>query len=156
MATTSPDNLWSPDAADDYSLTVDWAASMDTVQDAFNARQPVPGVVTMGQYWKNHPDWQPLELTRTGNIVNLSGVATLNQTVTLSANIAYTLCTVPVGFRPPTGRKVFDAASFSPFTTGYGWVSVSPGGAVEFAVSNSTSQDANVWLIGVNLRWTVA
>lgn len=34
MATTSPDNLWSPDAVDDYALTTDLAAMQDTVQDA--------------------------------------------------------------------------------------------------------------------------
>lgn len=34
MATTSPDNIWSPDAGDDYALTVDLAAMADTVQDA--------------------------------------------------------------------------------------------------------------------------
>lgn len=35
MATTSPDNIWSPDSGDDYALTVDLAAMADTVQDAF-------------------------------------------------------------------------------------------------------------------------
>lgn len=36
MATTSPDNIWSPDAGDDYALTVDLAAMADTVQDAIS------------------------------------------------------------------------------------------------------------------------
>lgn len=36
MATTSPDNLWSPDSPDDYNLVIDWAASMDSVQEALN------------------------------------------------------------------------------------------------------------------------
>lgn len=36
MATTSPDNIWSPDSGDDYALTVDLAAMADTVQDAIN------------------------------------------------------------------------------------------------------------------------
>lgn len=36
MATTSPDNIWSPDSGDDYALTVDLAAMADTVQDALN------------------------------------------------------------------------------------------------------------------------
>lgn len=34
MATTSPDNIWTPDAGDDYALTTDLAAMADTVQDA--------------------------------------------------------------------------------------------------------------------------
>lgn len=37
MATTSPDNIWSPDSGDDYALTVDLAAMADTVQDALTA-----------------------------------------------------------------------------------------------------------------------
>lgn len=34
MATTSPDNIWTPDAGDAYALTTDLAAMADTVQDA--------------------------------------------------------------------------------------------------------------------------
>jgi hypothetical protein len=37
MAVTSPDNIWTPDAGDDYALTVDLAAMADTVQDAITA-----------------------------------------------------------------------------------------------------------------------
>lgn len=37
MATTSPDNIWTPDSGDDYALTVDLAAMADTVQDALTA-----------------------------------------------------------------------------------------------------------------------
>lgn len=37
MATTSPDNIWTPDAGDDYALTTDLAAMADTVQDAITA-----------------------------------------------------------------------------------------------------------------------
>lgn len=36
MATTSPDNIWTPDSGDDYALTVDLAAMADSVQDALN------------------------------------------------------------------------------------------------------------------------
>jgi hypothetical protein len=38
MATTSPDNLWSPDGVDPYALTTDLATMADTVQDAL--KQP--------------------------------------------------------------------------------------------------------------------
>jgi hypothetical protein len=34
VATTSPDNIWTPDSGDDYALTVDLAAMADTIQDA--------------------------------------------------------------------------------------------------------------------------
>ncbi len=39
MATTTPDNLWTPDSGDDYALTVDLAATADTVQTALNNRK---------------------------------------------------------------------------------------------------------------------
>lgn len=39
MATTSPDNIWSPDAGDDYALTTDLAAMADTIQDAITANR---------------------------------------------------------------------------------------------------------------------
>lgn len=34
MATTTPDNIWTPDAGDNYALTTDLAAMADTIQDA--------------------------------------------------------------------------------------------------------------------------
>lgn len=37
MAVTSPDNIWTPDSGDDYALTVDLAATADTIQDALTA-----------------------------------------------------------------------------------------------------------------------
>lgn len=46
MATTSPDNLWTPDAGDDYALTVDLAAFADTVQNALNTFRNPPNVVS--------------------------------------------------------------------------------------------------------------
>lgn len=39
MATTSPDNIWTPDAGDDYALTTDLAAMADTIQDAITANR---------------------------------------------------------------------------------------------------------------------
>lgn len=41
MATTSPDNIWTPDAGDAYALTTDLAALADTVQDALSIRKRV-------------------------------------------------------------------------------------------------------------------
>ena len=57
MATTTPDNIFSPDAGDDYALTTDLAALTDTVQDAITA-------------WKNYgigTDAQRSALTGTSN-----------------------------------------------------------------------------------------
>lgn len=39
MAVTSPDNIWTPDAGDDYALSTDLAAMADTVQDAITANK---------------------------------------------------------------------------------------------------------------------
>lgn len=36
MATTNPDEIWTPDSGDDYALTTDLAATADTVQIALN------------------------------------------------------------------------------------------------------------------------
>lgn len=76
MATTSPDNIWTPDAGDDYALTTDLAAMADTVQDALNGRSGIrsgtgtPAVLpgdTLGDtyvdttsgftYWFNGTTW---------------------------------------------------------------------------------------------------
>lgn len=38
MATTNPDNIWTPDSGDDYALTTDLAATADTIQDALTRR----------------------------------------------------------------------------------------------------------------------
>lgn len=37
MATTSPDNIWTPDATDDYALTADLATTASTVQSAISS-----------------------------------------------------------------------------------------------------------------------
>jgi len=36
MATTSPDNIWTPDSGDNYALTTDLAATADSIQDAIS------------------------------------------------------------------------------------------------------------------------
>lgn len=58
MATTSPDNIWTPDSGDDYALTVDLARMADDVQDALNRTQRVrtgtgdpSGVASEGDGW---------------------------------------------------------------------------------------------------------
>jgi len=63
MATTSPDNIWTPDSGDDYALTVDLAATADTIQIALNNRKS-NAVTQTGVY------------SDTGGILNASGVST--------------------------------------------------------------------------------
>jgi len=55
VATTSPDNIWTPDAGDDYALTTDLAAMADTIQEALSDS-------------KNYvPETNALRLARTGS-----------------------------------------------------------------------------------------
>lgn len=60
MATTSPDNIWTPDSGDDYALTVDLARTADDVQDAItslrNARRYRSGTTTERDAW-SAPGW---------------------------------------------------------------------------------------------------
>lgn len=44
MATTSPDNIWTPDAGDDYALTTDLATMADTIQDAITTLRGLSNV----------------------------------------------------------------------------------------------------------------
>lgn len=41
MATTTGDDIWTPDSGDDYALTTDLARTADDVQDALNVRKRV-------------------------------------------------------------------------------------------------------------------
>ncbi len=43
MATTTPDNIWTPDAGDDYAFTVDLARTADDIQDALQRRSATVG-----------------------------------------------------------------------------------------------------------------
>lgn len=68
MATTSPDNIWTPDSGDDYALTVDLAATADTVQDALTSIRGENGTrkgtttqrnaatAVTGDYWSDTTD----------------------------------------------------------------------------------------------------
>lgn len=46
MATTSPDEIWTPDGGDQYALTTDLAIFAGTVQDALNKRSARNGTTT--------------------------------------------------------------------------------------------------------------
>lgn len=67
MVTTSPDNIWTPDAGDDYALTTDLAATADTIQDALNGFTGRKGTTTQmnafaatnGDTWQNTTNGQP-------------------------------------------------------------------------------------------------
>lgn len=56
MATTTPDNLWSPNASDPYNLTVDLATMQSTTQLALNEKSTRPvtaasiGALPAGEY----------------------------------------------------------------------------------------------------------
>lgn len=68
MATTSPDNIWTPDSGDDYALTVDLAATADTIQAALTALRNLNGTrkgtttqrnaatASAGDYWSDTTD----------------------------------------------------------------------------------------------------
>ncbi len=108
MATTSPDNIWTPDAGDDYALTVDLAAMADTIQDALNEiRSPAfsnvrrtsdlgNGVTTNwgGLVWNSNPTSQ--NVTWSGNLITvqkaghyrITGTARLGSTSFAQARIA--------------------------------------------------------------------
>lgn len=62
MATTSPDNIWSPDSGDDFKPTIDLPAMADSIQDAFLAnthhfigtttqREAAESSASAGQMW---------------------------------------------------------------------------------------------------------
>lgn len=68
MAITSPDNIWTPDSGDDYALTVDLAATADTVQAALTSIRADNGIrkgtttqrnaatAVSGDYWSDTTD----------------------------------------------------------------------------------------------------
>lgn len=43
MATTTPDDIWTPDAGDNYALTTDLAATANTIQDALTSIRTTNG-----------------------------------------------------------------------------------------------------------------
>lgn len=87
MATTSPDNIWTPDSGDDYALTVDLAATADTVQTALNSRVSTAnqGAATYSFVSAGVPDNQtissaattvaPGETNNSGFVTSITGTA---------------------------------------------------------------------------------
>lgn len=134
MATTSPDNIWTPDAGDDYALTTDLAATADTVQDAITSLRAAAGSTrgtnterdasspTTGALWNSTTDgfvyryngtswlYAPGQIlgSMVGPATNQSGLNTLVGTVVSTPVLAI-------------GQRVKIVASFSQYlTTGTG------------------------------------
>lgn len=108
MATTTPDEIWTPDSGDRYALTTDLAAMADTIQDALNdVRSPAfsrvqrtsdlgGGVTTnwAGLVWNSNPSSR--NVTWSGNVLNIemaghyriTGMALLGSTSFALARLA--------------------------------------------------------------------
>lgn len=81
MAVTSPDNIWTPDAGDQYALTTDLAATADTVQDALTALRTIVNGLSQSKT-------QNLGVSRSTS--TQGGITTTNVTVpgvSLSVNV---------------------------------------------------------------------
>ncbi len=149
MATTSPDDIWTPDAGDDYALTTDLAATADTIQDALNAlrgeRRPIFGRFSGIQVQSTGAG----TVTSAGSMGALTGIS-VGTSVTTSAS---------------TRAKI--TLSFKYYGTGAGTgavVSVSGSGATTIAptvssvgsvtatqqVANLESTYSSSWFVNLN------
>lgn len=147
MATTSPDNLWSPDAADDYALTVDWAASMQTVQTALNTKvnaTDTSSAIALNGGWSN---------------VSGAGVATYrvkNGYASLNGRLATGTGATPAAFLLPVEARPSEARVHSVSvggTSGVQAVIIQPDGIVRFPDMSIPTADYRLASIGV---WPVA
>lgn len=91
MATTSPDNLFSPNPSDNYNLIADWATSMQSVQAALVKRGNMyVGTSTQRTAFTTPPDgvhWQDTNGTKLEYVRQDGrwyGVSPLGGTVTLT------------------------------------------------------------------------
>lgn len=131
MATTSPDNLFSPDGPNAYNLTVDMAAMQSSVQTALNGFKVRGGTTTqmnaytanVGDYWSNTSDgylykrvgstWQ----FAPGQVLASTSV-TSGTTVTgaVGTNVLPAISTPTL----PVGQTVKIVSSFAQYNTGVG------------------------------------
>lgn len=106
MATTSPDNIWTPDSGDDYALTVDLAAMADTVQDALNEVHDVLDPLAEDSGWVPLPlqsGWSSGEFGDPPERRDYRGHTFLRGVVrrtTGNITSAGTIATLPVGSGP--------------------------------------------------------
>lgn len=88
MALTSPSNIWTPDPGDDYDLTVDLAATADSIQRALSA---ITGATKRGVVNTN---------TTTDGFVTVTHGFTTLPTIALS--------TGPVNGLPDANTRLYD------------------------------------------------
>lgn len=104
MATTSPDNIWTPDSGDDYALTVDLAATADTIQAALNSKVSTVGYdsgnvpITLNGGWSN--------FSGTASVRVRGGMASLNGRISAAASGPTQVAFVLPGFAFPSEERV--------------------------------------------------
>lgn len=113
MATTSPDNIWTPDAGDDYALTVDLAATADTVQDALNGIHDVLDPLAEDTGWVSMSPASgftaptPIAVRRIGDQVFFKGDVTRTAGNLPTTSAGVTAFTLPgPQFRPVSYARV--------------------------------------------------
>lgn len=102
MATTSPDNLWSPNPTDPYNLTLDLAQMQSTVQTALNSKQ---GTLTQIAWTQN--DFTiasnavngAVRFTREGRVVNVRLVVLASTTIPAGVTTVSNY-NLPIAVRP--------------------------------------------------------
>lgn len=132
MATTSPDNIWSPDSGDDYALTVDLAAMADTVQDALNTVKTYTPLT----------DAERLALSGTDLFEGRIVYATDTNAMWMYNGSSWAL----FGFGPFSTQEVFNAGSGTVTSTGsFGAIS---GLSVTLSVTTGVACRAKVSIMG--------
>lgn len=129
MATTSPDNLFSPDGPNAYNLTVDLAAMQSSVQTALNGFKVRGGTTTQrnaytataGDYWSDTTTgylykWSgSVWLIAPGQVL-AQGTVTTNITGAVGTNVIPAISTPTL----PIGQSFKVMSSFGQYNTGVG------------------------------------
>lgn len=152
MATTSPDNIWTPDAGDDYALTTDLAATADTVQDALNTvrgeRRPL-----FGRFAATQAQAPGGGTVTSGTMGALSGIS-LTQSITSPANtrakisLHFKFSANAVGCGAIIGVAASGATTITPISADVTNVQV-----LQQAV-NQTNTYSGSWLVNLNAGTT--
>lgn len=159
MAVTSPDNIWSPDAGDDYALTVDLAAMADTVQDAIDSVRGGTGsrrgtnterdasAPTTGDLWVS---------TNDGYVYRWSGTTWLYAPGQVIGNFSYTGANSGGGGSPvggtavtpslPVGQRVKITSRISQYLTVAGTTTAAMAALSGGGTPTNTAFDAR-WII---------
>jgi hypothetical protein len=106
MATTSPDNIWTPDSGDDYALTTDLAAMADTIQAALSGGN----WVNLSVFGGNAAPGVPIpRIRRVGTRILLEG--SINCTAAGGVFNDWGATTIPNGYRPVNSQTFVVAGS---------------------------------------------